>query len=374
LGYYKLTRPKDQADDWVWIADHTVQMGNEKCLVILGTRLSTLPPAGQCLRHEDVELIALLPVEKSSGQVVYQQLEACIEKTGIPRSIVGDHGSDLKAGIERFCRAHLETCFVYDIKHKTALMLKQELKEDETWLAFTRLAAQTKSRVQQTALAPLAPPNQRTKARYMNVDILVDWGQKMLTFLDRQQAELDTSFDPEQVQEKLGWLSHFRPSLEEWAELLQFTASAESFVRHQGLYSSAHLDLEKRLPSLAHTHRNERIKQELVAFVAQEAAKARPSERLLGSSEVIESVLGKLKRLEQDQAKSGFTSLLLSLGALVATTTTEVIRKALETVPTKEVLAWCEETLGRSVQAKRREALVSQRKTEQKWDQLCLAT
>ena len=374
LGYYKLNRPKEQANDWVWIADHTVQIGKEKCLVILGTRLSNLPPVGQCLCHEDVELIALLPVEKSNGEVVCQQLEACIEKTGIPRAIVGDHGSDLKAGIERFCRAYLETCFVYDIKHKTASILKRELKEDETWLAFTHLAGQTKSRVQQTALAPLAPPNQRTKARYMNVDSLVDWGQKTLSFLDRQQAQPSPLFDPEQVQTKLGWLPNFRQSLEEWGEFLQLTASAESFVRQQGLYPGAHLDLEERLQSRAHTDRTKLVRQELVAFVAQEATKARPTERLLGSSEVIESVLGKLKRLEQDQAKSGFTGLLLCLGAMVSTTTAEVIQKALETVPTKQVLAWCKEILGRSVQAKRRDVFASRRKTEQKRDQLCLAT
>ena len=60
LGYYKLTRPKEQADDWVWIVDHTVQIGAEKCFVILGVRLSDLPPTGQCLSHRDVELIALL--------------------------------------------------------------------------------------------------------------------------------------------------------------------------------------------------------------------------------------------------------------------------------------------------------------------------
>lgn len=34
LGYDKLTRPKAQADDWVWMVDHTVQLGPEKCLVI----------------------------------------------------------------------------------------------------------------------------------------------------------------------------------------------------------------------------------------------------------------------------------------------------------------------------------------------------
>ncbi len=63
LGYYKLTRPKEQADDWVWIVDHTLQIGDEKCLVILGVRLSALPDVGHCLRHQDVEPIALIPVE-----------------------------------------------------------------------------------------------------------------------------------------------------------------------------------------------------------------------------------------------------------------------------------------------------------------------
>ena len=332
-----------------------------------------MPTVGQCLSHRDVEPIALLPVEKSNKDVVYQQLEANIGKTGVPRLVVGDHGSDLKAGVEKFCQEHPETCFVYDIKHKTAAVLKHELERDETWLEFTRLAAQTKNRVQQTPLAFLAPPNQRTKARYMNVDILVRWGQGLLAFLDRQQTEEGTLFDPEQVQKKLGWIICFRQALEEWGELLQLTIVTESFVRQQGLYHDAHLELTERLQPMAHTDRTKRVRTELVAFVAQESAKAHLGERLLGSSEVIESVLGKLKRLEQDQAKSGFTGLLLSIGAMVASTSSDVILKALETVPTKKVLAWCKESLGRSVQAKRQEAFASPDKLEQKQDQSWVA-
>jgi len=369
LGYYKLTCPKEQADDWVWIADHTVQIGAEKCFVILGIRLSDLPPVGQCVSHRDVELIALLPVEKSNKDVVYRQLDANVEKTGVPRLIVGDHGSDLKAGVEKFCQEHPETSFVYDIKHKTAAVLKRELARDETWLEFTRLAAQTKQRVQQTSLAHLAPPNQRTKARYMNVDVLVRWGQDVLAFLNRRQTEESTQFDSEQIQEKLGWIMRFRQPLEEWEKLLQLATTTESFVRRRGLYHGAHLELAKQLQYVAHTDRTQRIRTELVSSVEQESAKARPAERLLGSSEVIESILGKLKRLEQDQAKSGFTGLLLSIGAMVASTTSDVILKALETVPTKKVLAWCKEELGRSVQAKRQEAFASPNKPEQKWNQ-----
>jgi len=103
--------------------------------------------------------------------------------------------------------------------------------------------------------------------------------------------------------------------------------------------------------------------------VAEQSLKAKPGEQLLGSSEVIESVFGKLKRLEQDQARSGFTGLILSIGAMVSTTTKEVIQKALQTVPTKQILIWCKEKLGQSVQAKRRKALASCEKTEQKPDQ-----
>lgn len=94
---------------------------------------------------------------------------------------------------------------------------------------------------------------------------------------------------------------------------------------------------------------------------------------LLGSSEVIESVFGKLKRLEQDQARGGFSGLILSLAAMVSTTTSAVVRQALETVSTKQVLTWCRETLGLSVQAKRKRAFKSPKKPEQKQDQFQMA-
>ena len=371
LGYYKLTRPKLHAGDCVWIVDHTVQLGDDKCLVILGLRLCDLPPADRLLSHEDVEPIELVPVKQSNGEVVYQQLEQAVAKTGVPREIISDHGTDLNAGIEKFCQHHPQTSAIYDIKHKTAAVLKRELDPDAGWRTFTQLANQTRQRVQQTALAALVPPNQKTKARYMNVDVLVAWGQKMLTFLDAPQASREPTFDRELVQEKLGWVTGFRSQLEDWGEFFDLIAATESFVRHHGLYRETHLELEKHLlPLPARMERTQRVRRELLAFVAEQEAQAHPDERLLGSSEVIESVLGKMKRLEQDQSKSGFTGLLLGLGALVSTTTTAVIQKALETVPTKQVWAWCRETLGQTVQAQRREAFTSPEKAEQKWDQL----
>ncbi len=371
VGYYKLTRPKASGSDWVWIVDHSIQLGQEKCLVILGVRLRDLPLPDRCLGHTDVEPLDLFPVKTSNGTVVYQQLAQTIEKTGLPRAIVGDKGSDLHAGIQKFCQAHPATDYIYDIKHQTAGLLKHELAADPSWLKFRGLASQSKSQVQQTALAALAPPQQKSKARYMNVDRLVQWGAKMLVFIDHQPSALAAQFDPVQVEQKLGWVTEFRTELTEWRQLLSDVVTTETFVRKEGLYHGAGKALSRHLPALEiETDRTKRVRQQLLDFVTTQAAKAQPDERLLGSSEVLESVFGKLKRIEQQQAKSGFTGLLLSVAAMVSKTTTDVVQKALETVSTNTMLDWCQKNLEKSVQALRREAFVSDPPTEQKSDQL----
>ena len=62
---------------------------------------------------------------------------------------------------------------------------------------------------------------------------------------------------------------------------------------------------------------------------------------------------------------SGFTALLLSIPAMVSTTTQEVIHKALETVPTKKIAQWSKRFLGKSIQAQRKEACCGAKKKEQ---------
>lgn len=362
LGYYKLERRKEQAEDWIWIIDHTVQLGSEKCLVILGIRQSSLPAVKLHLTHEDVEPIALLPVTHSNGEIVYEQLVQTIEKTGVPRQIVGDYGPDIKSGIERFCNHHKETCYIYDIKHKGAAILKRELQDDEDWIKFTQSAAQTSKRVQQTSLSAFAPPNQRTKARYMNVDKLVKWGQDMLSYFDKNIN--NDKFDLIHLNEKLGWLHEYRVHIDGWSNLMNVVGSAVDFVKSVGIYRYCSVDLETEIEECVNDDRANRVRTELISFARQQSLNAKQDEVLLGSSEVIESVIGKFKTLEQDQVKSGFTSMLLSFAALVSKTTQDVIQKALEAIPTKKIGEWFNENIGQSVQSQRKEVLRVARQTE----------
>ncbi|MBI2504399.1 MAG: hypothetical protein HYW07_14340 [Candidatus Latescibacteria bacterium] len=370
LGYYKLTRAKTVATDWVWIVDHTIQLGAEKCLVILGVRLSELPTEDLVLHHEQVEPLAVLPVRHSDRKVVCAQLEATQQRTGMPREILSDHGSDLHAGISDYCQAHPSCCAVYDIKHQTAAVLKKELHHDASWETFTNYAHQVRIELQQTSVAALAPPNQRSKARYLNLEGLIRWGQRGLQLLEQPQRLVDAGLDPAQVQARLGGLTWFRSHVAEWQGLLDTVMTAEHLVRHRGLDRGCLAALETAWPVVAPSESIARVQQHLRTFVATESQKAHDHERLLGSSEVLESVLGKLKYLEGDRASHGFTQLLLSVPALVATTTREVIRQALESVPRQKLREWADQHLGKSLQTQRRMLFAGCAKKEQNRVQL----
>jgi len=233
LGYYKLHRPKTQAEDWIWIVDHSVQIGVEKCLMILGIRLKDLPQ-DRALTYQDVEPIDLVPVKESNGNIVYAQLEEAVKKTGVPREIISDHGSDLLSGINHFLEKHLLTCSIYDIKHKTASILKRELENDESWKSFIENCTQTKVQVQQTGLAFLAPPNQRSKSRYMNVDTLVEWGIKALNFIETEKENPNKNLDQEKIKVKFHWLVNFEKKINEWKEMLWVVELTESSIRKKG--------------------------------------------------------------------------------------------------------------------------------------------
>jgi hypothetical protein len=353
LGLWALRRPMRIADDWVWMADHSIQIGQCQCLVILGIRSRDLPE-GRPLCHQDMEPIALVPMIRSTKQAVAACLEEAVARTGVPRAILEDHGADLHGGVEIFRRRHPETIELYDLKHKAACLLKSRLAGDESWRRYATEAGLTKCGLQQTEMAFLTPPSQRTKSRFMNLAELVSWGRRLLALVDDPSLIAGRELTAERVEAKLGWLRGYRASLGRWTAYHELIGATLEFVRHRGLYAGAGAALATALP--AATGEAGVLRDELIAFVAHESAKARVGERLPGTTEVLESSFGKLKALESGQSKSGFTGLVLSLGAMVSRWPAEAIREGLERCRVRDVEAWSREKLGRSVQSHRKKA------------------
>ena len=354
LGLYELTCPKEAGDDWVWLVDHTVQLGSRKGLVIVGLRLNAWQQNPRPLEHQDVRLMHLEPMEHSDGRAVQQELKQTAAQHGIPRLIVSDGGPDVKKGIELFRQAHPAVAHAYDIKHKVALLLKKELERNNAWEEFVSAANVARRGVTLTTAAFLVPPALKPKARFMNLDRLVAWGVKVLAYLEQPREVPGSPVKPKLVEARLGWLRKYRPRLAEWSALMAVAEAGENYVRHEGLHAAAAVELRTRLEPLATCAPSRRLKDALLEFVTQQAAAARPGERWIGSTEVLESIIGKYKRLQGMHSGDGMTKMILSIGALLGRRCQESLHQALTHVSNSDLAEWCRVHLGTNLQACRK--------------------
>lgn len=361
-GLYELNRPKEQADDWLWLVDHTVQLGAHKGLVVVGLRQSRWQADPRPLKHEDLQLLHLEPMHRSTGEDVYQELEKIIARTGVPRAIVSDGGADVKKGIRLFRQAHPTTNALYDITHKVALLLKKEFEADSHWDRFISASNLARLGLGLNNAGFLVPPGLKLKARYMNVDSMVQWGVQTLGFLDHPREIPGPPLDWKRIEARLGFLRSLRPHLTQWATLLTVAQTAEHYVRHQGWHAAAPQELRAQLEPLATCDASRRLRDRLLEFTAEQSAAARAGERLIGSTEVLESLIGKYKRLQSLHSGRGMTRAILAIGALVGQRTRDTLQAAFSQITNRQVHDWCLNHLGLTLQARRHHAFPREQK------------
>ena len=369
LGHATLAAGKARADDWAWLIDHSVQIGQDKCLVILGIRLSELPGRGQSLRHEDMELIELMPARSWTRREVDQALENAARRTGsVPRVIVDDHGVDGNGGVQLFQQRHPRTVAIYDAKHKAACLMKSRLQRHPRWQAFQTRLGQTRCAVQQTELAFLTPPAPKPKARFMNLERQLAWGKRVLAILrapaklhsSSSAASASASVTPARLKEKFGWVEAFADDLTEWSQWQRVVGVVVPLVNRQGIYRGVTRLLTRRLAQLGALGDSARqLAAELTGFVRSQERLAEPGERFPGSTEVLESCFGKFKQLEKQQSRGGFTQLLLGFGSMLVELASGTVRDALQASRTADVKAWATERLGVTLFARRKLAYAS---------------
>jgi hypothetical protein len=346
LGCHALTCSLPSGE-WVWLVDHTVQIGACKLLVIVGCLRNEAPLGERPLRQSDLHLVGLSLMERATQETVAVELTRAAKRTGAPRQIVSDQGSDLNGGVKRFQQQHPGTAHVHDLAHQAANVLKQRWGKDERWSAFVARLAQAGAKLRQTREAHLRPPTVRPKARFMNVGPTLRFAGRVLKLLDTRGSSART-------EEHYGWLREYRESFTGWIGEQAVAESAVRHVRTHGVGRDTPMALEAAWSQVEWTPGARDVAARLRTAVRNEGAQARPGEALVGSTEVLESTFGTLKRLERSYAGDGFTGLTLALGAIVGNRSEETIREALGAVPKKEAEAWVKQLLGTTVQMYRR--------------------
>ena len=353
VGVARLEEPLEKADDWIWMVDHSNQIGPEKVLAVLGVRASRLPPPGDILQHADVRVLAVQPGthwKRENMADVYDQLAA---RCGLPRAVLCDGAVELREGAESLKKQRGDTIVVQDFKHKAAIFLKSMLEKCPRFAAFNTAMGQTRSAIQQTEMSHLTPPSQKPKARFMNLGPTLEWASALGWLLDRPDAESRRGIAPERLEEKLGWLRSFAAELAAWRECQQVVNAGLKFINEQGLSRGAGERLRAVRAASTRGTASQRLADRLVGFVAAAEAELQPGERLPMSTEILESTFALYKQLEGQHAKGGFTSLLACFAALLKPATAASVRRAFANVSVKRVREWSKTNQGTTLTARR---------------------
>jgi len=360
IGLYEISRARPLADDWIWIIDHTIQAGTMKCFVVMGIRQTDFLKLKRPLEHHDMEMLDLIPVETSNGKVVHEQLTALTRRLGVPIAILSDRGSDLKKGVELLQEDYPDVVGVYDIVHKVSRLIGRILKDDEQWAKFRKSCCSCAHAVRQSGMAHLKPPTPKTKARDMNIDREISWGTSTRNLLEKVRsgdvtAEQKADLPQPVMEEKFGWLDEFAVDLARWQELNDICEQTCSIVRRFGY--DRHLSERLRALPEGNSDDARTLVKQIQDFGAETAAAMGSLDCVPGSSEVIESVIGKGKQLAQASGSRGMTSQILAMAATVAETTREYITDALKKTGIKQLKAWSQKFLPTSLESKRQRDL-----------------
>lgn len=358
LGLYEINRAKAELSDWVWIVDHTIQVGHQLCMVVLGIPLSRIQQLGRPLRCQDMQVLELLPMAKSNGEIMGAHFTDLSNRYGQPVAVVSDEGSDIRGVLRSLGKekpgGKPGPVRCVDIVHKLSRLLKKILDRDNRWAAYRAECCSAGNRLRQSSLAQLVPPKPKTKARHMNLDPEIQWGVRMLKLLDgiNKNEDYDDA-SRQKLRETAGWLVGYREALSIWEELMMISQAACTAVRREGYHPDLVDNVMPLLPQPKSAPGADLIKQTQLFLEDQQSRCDGTLGPLPGSSEVIESLFGKGKRLEGQQSRSGFTAQLLSMAACVCEPTEELIAEAFASVSTHAVKTWQTEKLGQSVQSRR---------------------
>lgn len=353
VGELKDTFNKDQRV--IWMADHSSQIGKEKVLLIIGIAIEDLRPPGQTLSLEHMKVLAIVPGTQWKKQDVQREYQRLAAQIGAPVYLLCDGATELREPAEKLRRDGKPTIVLGDLKHHAANLLEKQIGRSPAFISFMTLVGLTRNRVQQTELSHFAPPPLKQKSRFMNLAALLHWSEMTLYHLDHPDSEARQGISPERMEEKLGWLRKYASDIAQWSDCQRVIDQALSLINHDGLDQGTSDELTKLLAPWCTDRQSAepatQLALDLLKWVKAASDSLHPGDRAWLSTEVLESLFGRFKRLERQHSRGGFTRLLAALPTLCRRVTGSLVRLRFNQVQSGDVTSWIETKVGRTLAA-----------------------
>lgn len=344
LGYYRLTEVKQKSDDWIIIIDESIGIGQEKVLLILGIQKKNIDFA-RPLQIQDMVPLLVKSRERWKAEDILIELNKVKDELGTIIYAVADGGNSIKTALRQ---ANIE--WKNDITHAIAVFLSRIYATDQNFKNLTHLAGQMRFKLCCSKQAHLIPPNQRSKSRFLNIDILSNWGIKALNAYNRDETT------PEE-KEKLQWVNDMRSFIIELDVMMSVVQKISIILKNNGM---SKLTIKKCKAILKKVKKGKLLEfKTMMLEYLNEYAKTliKKGEKQLCCSDVIESIFGRYKSELNRNQMNGITDLVLLIPALTADLSKQSIIKAIDKCTVKEIEDWKKNNLCNSLVSKRKRVL-----------------
>lgn len=351
IGCYELKKPKQKADDWIILLDHSIQIGTEKVFVVLGVRESSLQ-FDRPLQYKDLTPLIITSRKKWKGEDVAEHIRNLETEIGKIKYAVGDYCGNLKKGLQ-LC----EIRHIHDVTHWMALLIEKFYKKDKQYELFCLKMSEMGRRLSQSEVAHIIPPKQRNKSFYQNIKATSDWAIRSLQLVDSQSKKTE-SFKKEK--ENLIWLKDFRGLIIELNQINPTICEIEKVIKTKGLSSQTIKTCNAILnqSKLELSEKGKSLKQKILNYLIETLQLIPDAKSLLCTSDILESAFGKYKNYVSSNQMACVTNLILCIAAFTSSLTEFDIIAALEKTKMIDVKEWTNKNIGDSV-LKKRTAMLS---------------
>lgn len=341
VGYSQLQLPKEKADDWIIVVDESIGVGQEKVFVVLGIRRCHVDFSRPLVLHDMIPVL-VKSKERWSAEEIASELMEVKQLLGNVIYAVTDACSALKCGLRKAGINH-----IYDITHAIAITLENIYKKDVEFKEYATMAGLMRLRLCCSRNAHLIPPNQRSKARFLNIDTVSKWGIQALEALKRNDIS-------KEEREQLEWVKEKELFIVELNKVMGFAEEISILLKNMGLSKKT----KRQCISILKKCKGGRLSQFRKCIInylntnIQQISKR--EENILCCSDIVETTFGKYKNELGKNPMSGITDLALIIPAFTSKLTAEEVKSAIDSCSVKDIVKWKQNNLCNTLMAKRR--------------------
>lgn len=346
LGYHELQETIDTNDKWMLIIDESISIGSQKMLLLLGVNLSTYQ-FGKALNLKDIQVLDIR-LSKSWKAPDIEKVVNSVKQRGFNFAYCCcDNGNNLRKLLDTIGLVHIEDC-----GHALGNWLKNRYKKEEIFLNFCTESTNTKRSLILSKYAEYVPPKHRTKGKFLNLSAIAIWAKKMLLLAHQYQQE-ETN---KEAFEKIKWILKYEDFILKLNEEQALINQVNKLLKNTGLGKET-IRAIRQIINRSSVENG--LKKYLLDYLERNQMKLPNLEKIICSSDIIESTFGKFKYNTSKSPSGAITEGCLSVANYGKNFEIDEIKNAMEETRIVDIKKWREENLPVSIQQKKCKLLKS---------------